>query len=264
MTIFLYLFSIFLGLIVGSFLNVVVLRHGTGWGLEGRSKCLSCGHKLDWFELVPVVSFLWQKGQCKHCQAKISWQYPVVEVFTALIFLLIAVVEVGQSALAIENVFSLFMVWIISSLLIIITVYDLRHKIIPDEFVFTLMLVAVASLGSLIFSDGLTEFFIRVLHGIYSGGLLFLLFWLLWFLSRGRLMGFGDAKLVFGLGLWLGLTGAAYAVALAFITGAVVGLGLIFISQSKYLAKKLPLFTLKSEVPFAPFLVLGAFISYFF
>ncbi|MEX0910387.1 MAG: prepilin peptidase, partial [Candidatus Paceibacterota bacterium] len=93
-------------------------------------------------------------------------------------------------------------------------------------------------------------------------GLLFLLFWLLWFLSRGRLMGFGDAKLVFGLGLWLGLTGASYAVALAFIIGAVVGLGLIFISQSKTLARKLPLFTLKSEVPFAPFLVIGAFISY--
>ena len=177
---------------------MVVLRHGTGWGLEGRSKCLSCGHKLDWSELIPVISFLWQKGQCKHCQAKISWQYPVVKVVTALIFLVVAMVEVGQSALALENVFSLFMVWTISSLLIIITVYDLRHKIIPDEFVFTLMLVAVASLGSLIFSDGLTEFFIRVLHGGNSVRILFLLFWLLWFLSRGRLMGFGDAKLVFG------------------------------------------------------------------
>lgn len=264
MEIVLYLFALVLGLVIGSFLNVVILRHGTGWGLDGRSKCLSCGNKLTWVELIPVVSYLVQGGQCKKCHSKISIQYPIVELLTALLFVGVTITEISEASLySFGGFIHLILVWSIVSLLVAIFVYDFKHKIIPDEFVFTFIILSGISLVGIIFDSGMTEFMIRVLHGVYSGGLLFMLFWLLWFLSKGKLLGFGDAKLVFGFGLWLGLPGASFAVASAFIIGAAVGLVLIGVSQNRLLSRRFPMFTLKSEIPFAPFLILGAFISYF-
>ena len=78
------------GTIIGSFLNVVILRYGTGKSFaKGSSQCFSCGKKLSWYELVPILSFLFQKGKCKGCGSKISWQYPLIETITGVLFLLI-------------------------------------------------------------------------------------------------------------------------------------------------------------------------------
>ena len=136
------------GAIIGSFLNVVILRYQVK-SLKGRSECVNCHKKLKWYELIPILSFLIQRGRCKKCKKKISWQYPLVEISTAVIFLLIFNLFAGDVGLqffgltgdlslgvTISQLFNLISLWIIFSLLIIIFVYDLYHKVIPDLWVF--------------------------------------------------------------------------------------------------------------------------------
>jgi len=231
--------SIFIfGLIIGSFLNVVIYRHGTHYGLTGRSECLACAATLRWFELVPLLSFLIQGGHCRRCSTKLSWQYPLVEAATGLLFL--------ASYFTDGSVFSfpLFLTWIVFSLLIVITVYDFRHKIIPNLFVYSLIVVSLINLffetnpvAPLLTGLGLASFFA-----------------LLWLISHGRWIGLGDAKLAIALGFYLGPTGGLSAVIFAFWAGALIGLALIGLRR----------YNMKSELPFAPFLVFGFLIVYFF
>ncbi|MFA5291257.1 MAG: prepilin peptidase, partial [Candidatus Paceibacterota bacterium] len=126
----------FFGLVIGSFLNVVILRYQTGRGLSGRSGCFSCGKKLNWYELIPILSFFFQRGRCRGCQSKISWQYPIVELLTGLLFALIYWHLAGAWP---EVIFYC----LIASLLIVITAYDLKHQIIPDQFVFAFILLSL-------------------------------------------------------------------------------------------------------------------------
>lgn len=226
------------GLISGSFLNVVIYRYGTGYTVGGRSGCLICGEKLSWFELIPLVSFVIQLGRCRHCRHRISWQYPLVELLTALLFL------GAYRRLGGELDILLIAHWIIFSLLVIITVYDCRHKIIPDHFVYTF--IALALLQAVWRGEPASA--------VVVGLIFFAGFWLLWFASRGRWLGFGDAKLALGLGLFLGAPAAWSALVLAFWLGALVGLGLVAWRSHN----------LKSEVPFAPFLIAGAVLVYLF
>mgnify|MGYP001613694074 CR=1 FL=1 len=263
-----------LGTLIGSFLNVVILRYNTGkhiFGWKERSICFSCSKKLAWHELVPVVSFCFLGGRCRGCKSRISWQYPLVEITTGLIF-------VGIFAQNFPIIFSLFAVAIWSSL-IVITVYDLRHKIIPDGLVYAFIILSF--LAAAIFPSGGGGF----LHSLFAGAVFFTFFAGLWLISGGRWLGFGDAKLVLGVGFLLGLARGLSALTLAFWIGAVVS---IFLLGLNWLAKKLAngaamanssaggeaiqfgrlrsrLFTLtmKSEIPFAPFIILGALIAFF-
>ena len=132
------------GAAIGSFLNVVILRLNTGQSIiSSRSKCFSCAKKLRWYELLPIVSFIFLRGKCSVCKTKISWQYPAVEILTGLIFLQIFNLPVRQAGFqfSIFNEFYFpfllftFYFWIVFSLLIIIAVYDYRHQIIPNLFV---------------------------------------------------------------------------------------------------------------------------------
>jgi prepilin signal peptidase PulO-like enzyme (type II secretory pathway) len=260
---FIIILATIFGLVVGSFLNVVILRYNTGKGLKGRSQCLSCSKKLEWPELIPLISFLFQRGRCRGCDSRISWQYFTVEIITAVVFGLIA----WQATLAFAGDYpwaSLrFFIWNagLISLLLVIAGYDLRHKIIPDELVYAFMGLAALTGFVVHASLGFSQM-VWLLHGLYSGGLLFIGFWALWHFSGGRLMGFGDAKLVFGLGLWLGLKVSLLALLIAFVVGAVIGLVLISLSKWEKAPVWLRKYTLKSEVPFAPFLVLGAITSF--
>ena len=226
-----------LGLIIGSFLNVVILRYNTGRTLSGRSGCLTCGKKLNWSELLPVVSFIWQRGRCRGCRSKISWQYPLVELLTGLLFALIYWHLAGQWP---EIIFY----WLIASLLIIITVYDFKHQIIPDKFVFIFILLALLKLN--------------IVGGLATALPLFFL----WAASRGRWLGFGDVKLALGIGLLLDWQFGLSALALAFWLGAFVGLFLIAWGKTQ-LWRRWKSYTMKSEVPFAPFLILGFWLVFF-
>lgn len=255
-----------LGLFIGSFLNVIIYRYGTGgwWrgrGAAGRSKCFSCGKPLHWYELVPVLSFVIQRGRCRGCRSKIAWQYPTVELLTGLAFL-------GVYQLFPDSYLLVSLSWAIFSLLIIILVYDLRHKIIPDGPVFAFIGLSLLTATSRTFLDidssrKVLDVNTWLMLGQYllAALILFLFFWALWYFSGGRWMGFGDAKLAAGVGLLLGLQPGITAIVLAFWSGALVGVGLILIGKLfKSLGFKL---SIKSEIPFAPFIILGTALALF-
>ncbi len=168
------------GTIVGSFLNVVILRYNTGKGTGGRSGCFSCGATLKWYELVPILSWLALRGRCSSCGSKISAQYPLVEAGTGLLFFLsyqkIASLPFQEASL------SLLFFAAVWSLLTVIFVYDLRHKIIPDGPVY---FFAALSLGMLIFREGNALLSLPGLLDLLAGPLFFLPFFLLWYFQEG-------------------------------------------------------------------------------
>jgi len=229
--------SFLFGLIVGSFLNVVILRYNTGKSLAGRSGCLSCGQTLSWYELIPVLSYFWQGGYCRSCKSEVSLQYPLVELATGAIFALIT----WQFFPQVSTIILLFIVW---ALLIVISVYDLRHKIIPDGLVYGLILIT-----------GVRALMVGDYYALIAGLCGFLFFGSLWYFSGGRWMGFGDAKLSVGLGFLLGPSLALAALMLSFWVGALYGLLVLSLPHRRV--------TLRSEVPFAPFLILGTALSFF-
>jgi len=224
------------GLVVGSFLNCVIYRLALP---RGRSYCPYCKHILSWQDLIPVLSFLILKGKCRYCQKKISFQYPLVEIVTGLLFVLIF----WHLGFGFDLAFG---IWIlISCFLIIIFVYDLKHFIIPDKIIYPAIAVVfiynVLQGPALLMRSGLAA--------ILAAGF----FLSIVLVSRGRWMGLGDVKLAFLMGLFLGFPNILIALFFAFLIGAIIGVGLI-------LAKRK---TLRSEVPFGPFLVTGTFVALF-
>jgi prepilin signal peptidase PulO-like enzyme (type II secretory pathway) len=250
------IFFIF-GLIIGSFLNVVIIRLNTERSFGGRSACMSCQNKLTWYELMPVLSFLGLRGRCRNCKTKISIQYPLVELATGLIF--------AALFLKLQNIFfiSTFLFTIayvyytiVFSLLIVIATYDLKHKIIPD--ILSFVLGVFAFIGLFFFSGNSSPIFywhIPLVLEFLSGPLIALPFALFWFLSSGKWMGLGDAKLALGVGWLLGIGSALSGLVIAFWSGAVIGILLIIFSKK---------YGMKSEIPFAPYLVLGTFLAFIF
>jgi len=249
---FLNLFIIFvLGTIVGSFLNVIIFRYNTGRSfVTGRSKCFSCGKTLHWYELLPLFSYLMLGGKCLGCNSKISGQYFVVELLTAVIFSGLFL-KFGLTPL-------LPLYLVIASLLITMSVYDLKHKIIPDGMVYTFIAL---SIGMLFLTHPISELLsFPISLDLLAGPILFAFFAFFWLISKGKWMGFGDAKLATGVGFLLGFSGGAYAIILAFWIGAVVSLTLILLQKIKIAKFKL---SFKSEIPFAPFIILAIFIQLF-
>jgi len=226
-----------LGLIIGSFLNVVGLRFRSGVGLGGRSFCVVCRKDLPWWELVPVISFVILGGKCNKCKTNISWQYPLVELLTGLIFVTLPRISI-VSWILFAAVFSIF---------VVILIYDARHKIIPDSLVYPA--IALAFLAR-IFSGGMLE------KDFVSAIGIFVFFAALYLVSNGRAMGFGDAKLSLAISFVLGAAGGLSAMVMAFWLGTAA-----VIASFLFMGKKL---TMKTEIPFAPFLIFGAWLSLIF
>lgn len=259
-----YFFAVFFfvtGLCIGSFLNVLVLRHNTGLGFFGRSFCPSCGRSLTWKELIPLMSFALQKGRCKSCRSEISWQYPLVEFATGAVFLFTYLKYADcWSRDGLCFIYFLFglLFW---SIFIAIFVYDFKHKIIPDHFVYTLIFLSF--IYRLAISASVYYFW-----DFFAPIILFAPFFLLWFFSKGAWIGFGDAKLAAAIGLILGLLGGIASLIYAFWIGAVVSLCLMAISKlvkTRNLSLKLGSkeITMKSEIAFGPFMIIGVFLVYF-
>lgn len=242
MDIYFVVLSFVFGAIIGSFLNVVAFRYNTGIGIRGRSKCLTCGKNLTWVELVPLLSFILQGGECKKCKSKISWQYPLVELLAGIVFVLIIWMFPPISvALAIETLYYL----IITSILLVICVYDMRHKVIPDALSY---IFATLALAHLVFIDTPT------VSAVLAGPLLALPFAFFWLVSRGTWMGLGDAKLTLGIGWALGFTAGLSALVLAVWIGA--GVSVLYLFALGKLKRRY-------EVPFGPYLILGMYIVLF-
>lgn len=236
------IFSFILGTVIGSFLNVVVYRYKTGMTLGGRSKCFTCSRTLTWVELFPILSFLIQRGACRKCKSKISWQYPLVEALAGLLFILVIYFFPPLSAAAaIETVFYL----LVTAILVVITVYDIKHKIIPDELSYTFAVVAL-----------LHALLTPSLSHLLAGPLLALPFASLWLVSKGRWMGLGDAKLTLGIGWVLGMSAGISAIILAFWIGAIISVLWMLFAFKKFKAHY--------EIPFGPYLILGMYLVLFF
>lgn len=246
-----------LGTIIGSFLNVVIYRFNSGKSVvSGRSMCMTCSHTLRWYELIPIFSFLIQSGRCRSCASSISHQYPIVEFITGGVFMLIVLhllpVLFFSQALFIALVIFFSFVF---SLLIVISFYDLRHKIIPDKLVY--VFIAVAFISLFINYGGFGSFFaLPSLMRLLAGPIFALPFALIWLLSKGRFMGLGDAKLILGIAWIFAPLESLAILTLAFWIGSVVSIILMILSKNKI--------GMKTEIPFAPFLVLSSFIVFFF
>src|SRR3972149_3986585 len=251
MELFFIISTFVLGAIIGSFLNVTIYRHNTGRGFGGRSFCMSCAKELGWYELIPIMSFLFQKGRCLKCRSKISFQYPIVELLTGFVFTAIFASMPHQS---VGDFVPIFYYWAIFSILIMISVYDIRLKIIPNAPVYTFIVLSL--LAPIIMNGALDS---QIILSILAGLLLSAPFALLWILSDGRLMGLGDAKIVLGLGIMLGLSQGLAAVVLAFWIGAIFMI--IILACSRLAPRWSTGFTMKSELPFGPFLILAALIA---
>lgn len=254
------------GLCVGSFLNAVIFRMEKGESaLKGRSYCPHCTHQLFWFDLIPVLSFVLLQGKCRYCKKSISWQYPAVEIAIAVVFLLMFKFQIPMSnEIPIPQFLNFLYLFIVASLLIVIFVYDLKYYLIPDIIVYSGIAVAFLYHALQIFyfgSWGLIGHWplgFGVLNPLFnslaSACIASAFFLAIFLLSRGRWLGFGDVKLAFFMGLFLGFPNILIALYSAFFAGAVVGIVLMFLKKKK----------MNSQVPFGPFLVGGTFVALFF
>ncbi len=260
--ILIYISIFILGSIVGSFLNVVILRLNKSSFVSGRSFCPKCGKTLSWFELVPIFSFVFLRGRCSSCFERISIQYPIVELASGILFL--------SAFLIASSVLEAFYLAIIFSVLVIIFFYDLKNKIILNSFSCAFGALAFSSL---FFNFSGYDIVVPFWGDIIAGPLFFIPFFALWFFSSGRWMGLGDAKLSIGIGWFLGLKAGFSSLVISFWLGALVGIALLIIghflkkvnlkSKSVFF-QKMKNITWKSEIPFGPFLILGALIVLFF
>ncbi|MBU1127393.1 prepilin peptidase, partial [Patescibacteria group bacterium] len=230
------------GLCVGSFVNVLVYRLNNNLNpLRGRSVCPNCRKKISWYDNIPIVSFLLLKGHCRKCNSLISWRYPLVELASGLVFVLIFVL----------NDFSLFYL-LITPLFLAVFFSDLEYQIIPNSLLIAgLVAVFIKWISDYFFGFAHIGFsyWLSLLPNLFSalGGFLFFLS--LHALTRGKGMGMGDVKLIFLLGLILGPRGLLVCLFLAFLTGALVGVILMISRKKKF----------KERIAFGPFLILAFF-----
>lgn len=241
-TVFIYIIVALFGLILGSFLNVVILRFDQLKTIvNSRSRCVHCKKEIPWYDLVPLLSYVALFGKCRNCKKNISIQYPLVEAGTAIILCLLF----WQFGLSL----AFFAYGLIFLILIVIFVYDILHLLIPDSLVWLAIGIWMVYL-IVSYLLGITPLaaILNSLYGAFAlGGFLALLV----VVSKEKWMGSGDIKLGAILGAMVFWPEVLVSTFLAFTLGALVGIFLIAIKKSK----------LQGKLPFAPFLILGTLIA---
>jgi prepilin signal peptidase PulO-like enzyme (type II secretory pathway) len=239
------------GLLTGSFLNCIVYRLENNESfLKGRSFCPICKKNLEWVDLIPLVSFFLLKRKCRYCSKPISWHYPLIEVITGGVF-----VFVFHQANVINWSFlettQLIYFLAVSFIFLFVFIYDIKHYIIPDEATISVLILSFFWLSIAFLNNlySLKEISNYLLSGI-GACLFFLSFYLI---SKGKWMGFGDVKFSFALGVFLGFPKIVVGLFFSFLLGAIIGLVSIILKKKE----------IKSEIPFAPFLILGSLIALF-
>ncbi|WP_047985090.1 prepilin peptidase [Ornithinibacillus californiensis] len=235
---FVEIIFIIIGNIFGSFFNVVGLRLPQNKPfINDRSQCPHCNHQLTWYELIPLLSYIFQGGKCRHCKVKISPMYPLVEVLTGALFA-ISYIQYGFSM---ELIISLLLV----SMLVIIFVTDINYMLIPNKvLIFFLPFFIVLRIV-----EPLNPWWSSITGAITGFAVIAIII----LVSRGG-MGAGDMKLFAVLGIVLGLQQVLLAFFLSCVIGAVIGILLILL---KRIDRKQP-------VPFGPYIVIGTLIAYFY
>lgn len=220
-----------IGASIGSFLNVLIDRLPKEKKITGRSHCDFCGKKIAWYDLFPVISFFILRGKSRCCHKKLSFQYPLVEILTGITFLLIF------------NFQTISLLAVVCCL-IVIFVSDLKYHLLSDYIQVSFFLFSL--LFHLIVFNQLPYY---LLSGLIVGLPIFLIY----YLSRERAMGLGDVFLALNIGFLLGWQSGFLALYIAFVTGAIFGVGLILLKRKR----------LKSKISFGPFLVTGTVIMLF-
>ncbi|MCA9368874.1 MAG: prepilin peptidase [Pseudomonadales bacterium] len=246
------LFFFIVGLVIGSFLNVVILRsiRDESW-VTGRSHCDVCGAQIAWYDNVPLLSYLILRGRCRHCKKAISISHPVVEGLTGVLFVwwyagLFLFFKLTQEPFVVLQ--PLF--WLaVAAILMVIFVTDVLVYVIPDKAVVALSALVVVYQLALMYSGIMQpRDFMWALMGM---AVAVLFFFSLWFITRGRGLGLGDVKLIAPLTLLMGWPSAVVGIFSAFIIGAVIGVVSVVAGKKK----------MKQPIPFGPFLIIGTVIS---
>ena len=219
------------GLAIGSFINCVVYRlnHHLSF-VKGRSFCPRCKHQLSWKDNIPLFSFFWLRRRCRYCRSPISWQYPSVELGTAVFTVITFVITINQITNSQFLIYNLIFNLLITYSLIVIFVSDLLYEIIPDEVVVWGTFLAVVYL----FLSKPQSLVLNLSSGLVAAAF----FLLLHLVTKGKGMGFGDVKLVFLIGLVLGWPNTATALFMAFLTGATLGVILILTGKVRIQIQK--------------------------
>lgn len=235
-TIYLILFFIY-GLIFGSFFNVVGSRLPKGESIIlPPSHCNNCGHKLTAFELIPVLSYIFQKGKCKKCGIKLSVMYPIYELFCGIIFATIYY----KFGITKDIIIPLTFI----SMLLIIIVSDIEYMIIPDEILIFFGIILLIEISII---NGVNSLFYSILYGIGAFGIMLVIKLLGDFLFKKESMGGGDIKLMFFFGLCTNLSNALFSIFIGSVIGLPISLIILKIKKTNI-------------IPFGPFLSLGIMI----
>lgn len=262
---FLQAMCLLFGLVVGSFLNVVIHRlpkmmerewHASCLDLQGqqapeqpkynllvpRSTCPQCGHKITAMENIPVISYLCLRGRCKGCQARISPRYPLVELLTGLLSMGVAM-QYGYSML---TLFALVFVFA----LVALTFIDFDTQLLPDDITLPLLWLGLA----LNIKYGFTDLTSAVIGAMAGYLVLWAVYWLFKLVTGKEGMGYGDFKLLAAIGAWFGWQLLPAVILLSSVVGSVIGIGLILLKGK----------TRQTAIPFGPFLALGGIAALFY
>lgn len=259
-----------LGLAFGSFVNALVWRvHQQSLAkkprgkssklkaqdlsiLKGRSMCPHCKHTLAWYDLIPVFSWLSLKGNCRYCKKPISWQYPVVELITAALFVISYVFWPFQLLSA--NSYLLFAAWLVSLVILVaLFIYDIKWMLLPNRLVFPL--IGIAGLSALLRASEAENPLQSIVNSLAGVAIASGIFYVLFQVSNGKWIGGGDVKLGVALGL---LVGSAPLAFLLLFTASILGLSAAIPQLIQGKAK------MTSKLPFGPFLIAATVIVVLF
>ena len=258
-------FSVIFGLLVGSFLNVVIHRlpkmmerewHANCLELQGkdapeqtkytivtpRSACPKCGHQISAMENIPIISYLILGGKCKGCKTKISLRYPLIEALTGAL--------IGATAYQYGYTYAALFAFIFVFALIALTFIDFDTQLLPDDI--TLPLLWLGLLFNI--SGGFTDLKSAVIGAMFGYLILWGVYWLFKIVTGKEGMGYGDFKLLAAIGAWFGWQLLPAVILLSSVAGAVIGIGLILFKGKGR----------STAIPFGPFLALGGIAALFF
>ena len=245
-----WFFFIF-GLIIGSFLNCLLYRLEKSEDfIAGSSYCPKCKHPLSWKDLIPVVSWIFLKGKCRYCKQKISIEYPLIEFATGILFVLTSLFVFANYPQF--QLFHLSFYLVVVTSLLVVFIFDLRHYLVSEAvLLYTGIFVVVWRIIAFILEiHTLNNLLFYLLAAILSA----LFFWILYLLTNKKGMGFGDIEIVFLLGLIVGFPDIFFVIFIASLLGSIIGLLAITFFKK----------TMKTALPFGPFLVIATFAMLFY